>query len=350
METPFQTPSQPQPQSQPKNRTAAWTLAGVVIGFAMPICACLALTAAMFTGIAGLTGSARAAVPNTPLSTGPVHVSGPVTGPAVALIDIVGSIVSGDDSSPLSTDTTAASARLVPLIKDAAKDADVKAIVLRINSPGGSVVPTNEIYRALKEANKPIIAVFGATAASGGYYIAMASQYIVANPDTFTGSIGVILNLQDLEGLYEKVGIRVNAIKSGPYKDIGSTARGLTEEERELLQAIVDETYDTFVGVVAQGRKMSEADVRKVADGRIMTGRQALEAKLVDQLGYEEDGITKAAELGGITGEPRVIRYRSSSALGSFLGGLGRQAILGLLGLPVDEVTNGAPQFEYRWR
>ncbi|MGQ9905232.1 MAG: signal peptide peptidase SppA [Anaerolineae bacterium] len=344
MEPSFQTPP------QPRNRTAAWTLAGVVIGFAMPICACLAMITAVFTGLAGLTAPARAGAPSTPLSTGPVHVSGPTTGPAVAIIDIVGSIISGeDDSSPFSTETVAASAQLVPLIRQAAKDADVKAIVLRINSPGGSVVPTNEIYQALMDADKPIVAVFGATAASGGYYIAMAADHIVANPDTFTGSIGVILSLQDLEGLFEKVGIRVNAIKSGPYKDIGSSARGLTDEERALLQAIVDETYDTFVKVVAQGRKMSEAEVRRIADGRIMTGRQALQAKMVDQLGNLDDGIKKAAELGGITGEPRVIRYRSSSTLTSFLGGLSRQVLFALLGLPIDQSFRSGPELEYRW-
>jgi len=334
---------------QPKNRTAAWTLAGVVIGFAMPICACLAIIAAMFTGLAGLTAPARTGAPSAPLSGGPVHVSGPTSGPAVAIIDIVGGIVGGDDSSPLSTDLVAASARLVPLIRQAAKDTDVKAIVLRINSPGGAVVPTNEIYSALMEANKPIVAVFGATAASGGYYIAMAADHIVANPDTFTGSIGVILSLQDLEGLFEKVGVRVNAIKSGPYKDIGSSARGLTEQERALLQAMVDETYDSFVKVVAQGRRMSEADVRKIADGRIMTGRQALQAKLVDQLGDLDDGVKKAAELGGITGEPRVIRYRSSSTLTSFLGGLSRQVLFAALGLPIDQSFSSGPQLEYRW-
>ncbi|MCS7060091.1 MAG: signal peptide peptidase SppA [Anaerolineae bacterium] len=336
-------------QAQPKNRTAAWTLAGVIIGFAMPVCACLAMIIAVFTGLAGLTGPARTTTSTMPLGGGPVHVSGPTTGPAVAIIDVVGGIVSGDDSTPLSTDTVAASSRIVPLIRQAAKDNDVKAIVLRINSPGGAVVPTNEIYMALKEADKPIVAVFGATAASGGYYIAMAAQHIVANPDTFTGSIGVILSLQDLEGLFEKVGVRVNAIKSGPYKDIGSAARGLTDAERALLQAIVDETYDSFVKVVAEGRKMSEAEVRQIADGRIMTGRQALQAKLVDQLGSLDDGIEKAAELGGITGEPRVIRYRSTSPFTSFLGGLSREVIFTLLGLPADRPAYAAPQLEYRW-
>lgn len=188
---------------------------------------------------------------------------------------------------------------------------EVKAIVLDINSPGGSVGAVQEIYAAIKkvriETKKPFVALFGDVAASGGYYIAAACDKIVAHPGTLTGSIGVIFRIGNVEGLFKKIGIKTEPIKSGRYKDIGSYTRAMTKDERKILQGVIDDVYSQFLEAVSEGRSIPQDKLGIIADGRIFTGRQALEMKMVDMLGSSQDAADLAGELGGIGKNPKII-------------------------------------------
>src|SRR3990167_4683110 len=190
----------------------------------------------------------------------------------------------------------------------------VKAIVLRIDSPGGGVVPSQEIYDAVRrvrtKSNKAVIASMGSVAASGGYYIAAATDRIVANPGTLTGCIGVIMEMANVEGLLQKIGVEGVVVKSGKYKDVGSPLRKMSDEERGLLQTVMDDVHKQFIEAVAEGRSLELKDVQALADGRIFTGRQAKEANLVDELGNLDDAIQLAADVVGIEGEPKVVEQR----------------------------------------
>jgi protease-4 len=187
----------------------------------------------------------------------------------------------------------------------------VKAIVLRIDSPGGGVVPSQEIHDAVQRVRskhkKTVVASMGTVAASGGYYIAAAADRIIANPGTLTGSIGVIMELVNLEGLLKKVGVEGIVVKSGHYKDIGSPFRKMGPDDRRILQSVMDDVHNQFIEAVAEGRSLDVAAVRKLADGRIFTGRQAVDAKLVDELGDLDDAVRIAADMVGIEGEPTVV-------------------------------------------
>ncbi len=208
-------------------------------------------------------------------------------------------------------------------LKRFSENPSVKAIVLRIDTPGGGVVPSQEIYDAIKRVrnknNKAVIASMGSVAASGGYYIAAATDRIVANPGTLTGSIGVIMETANVEGLLQKIGVEGVVIKSGKYKDVGSPLRKMSAEERGLLQAVMDDVHKQFIEAVAEGRSMELKAAQVLADGRIFTGRQAKEAKLVDELGDLEDAIQLAAEVVGIEGEPKVVEPRRRFSLRELL-------------------------------
>ncbi|GAB4577662.1 MAG: hypothetical protein Fur0022_03930 [Anaerolineales bacterium] len=336
-----QLPLPAQNQKNPSNRSALWALVGVFIGFSLPVLTCLGF---FFMFIVGLSaaggGQASTSVPAIP-----IHVSGPLTGPAVAIIEVTGPIVSG--RAPTFSDTAiAASDDVVEVIRWTVQDPDVEAILLVVNSPGGSVVASDVIYNELKNVQKPIVVLFSETAASGGYYISMAGDYIIANPNSLTGSIGVISTFPNAEELLEKVGVEMNVIISGESKDFGSLYREMTPEEQAYWQALIDETYASFVQIVVDGRGLSEEEVRAVADGRVYTGRQALELGLVDALGYEQDAISKAATLGLISGEPRVIRYSTSGGLLSALGGIANPPDMGALALLERLLT---PKMELLW-
>jgi protease-4 len=179
------------------------------------------------------------------------------------------------------------------------------ALLLRIDSPGGTVVDSQEIYAALKKLQEKVkvVASFGNISASGGVYIAMGAEYVMANPGTITGSIGVILRGNNLERLLDKVGVSFKVIKSGPYKDILAFDRELTAPEHQILQDLIDTSYQQFVETVAAGRNLSHDTVRSFADGRVFTGQQALALGLVDKLGTEEDARRWAAELAGLDPE-----------------------------------------------
>ena len=199
-------------------------------------------------------------------------------------------------------------------LKKFAETPSVKAIVLRIDSPGGGVVPSQEIHDAVKRVrnkhNKVVVASMGTVAASGGFYIAVATDRILANPGTLTGSIGVIMELANLEGLLKKIGVESVVVKAGRNKDLGSPFRQMRDEERKLLQAVMDDVHDQFITAVAEGRALKPSDVVPFADGRIFTGRQAKDVKLIDELGDLDDAIRVAADLGGIEGEPKVVEPR----------------------------------------
>lgn len=208
-------------------------------------------------------------------------------------------------------------------LKEHVKDLSVKAIVLRVDSPGGAVAPSQEIYEEVRKAvaKKTVVVSMGSTAASGGYYIASPATRIVANPGTLTGSIGVIMEIPNLEGLMSKIGVKTDVIKSGEHKDIASVFRGIRKEEREILQAILDNVHNQFINAVAEGRRMTLDDVKKIADGRVYTGEQALKAGLVDELGNLEDAIKVAAKLSGIKGEPTVVSKEKKLSLINLLRG-----------------------------
>ncbi|MDI6797770.1 MAG: signal peptide peptidase SppA, partial [Desulfatibacillaceae bacterium] len=213
-----------------------------------------------------------------------------VFGPRVGLIEISGVI----------SDSTF----VVNSLERFAESPDIKAVLLRVDSPGGSIGPSQEIFSQVQKtaAKKPVVASLGSMAASGGYYVSAPATGIMANPGTITGSIGVILSYTNIEGLFDKVGLKPIVIKSGRYKDMGSPFRDITETERELFEEAVMDLYRQFVGDVALGRQMEIAAVEELADGRIFTGSQALELGLVDKIGNLRDALEWAAELGGIEG------------------------------------------------
>ncbi len=217
-------------------------------------------------------------------------------GDRVGVVEVRGVIADSDD--------------IVDALKGFERSSSIKAVVVRIESPGGGVAPSQEIYSAIRKLRevKPVVASLGGVAASGGYYIASACNAVVANPGTITGSIGVIVELGNVEGLLQKLGIQAEVLKAGTYKDMGSPVRPLTREERRLFQEMIDSVHTQFVGAVAAGRGMDLRKVRELADGRIFSGEQARAVGLVDELGGLQDAIALAADRAGLEGEPRVSR------------------------------------------
>lgn len=214
------------------------------------------------------------------------------------------------------------------LLQEAGRDDDVKAVLLRINSPGGEITASDILYHEVKElaAKKPVVAYMDTIGASGGYYIACGATYLMANDTTMTGSIGVIIQSLNYKELLGKVGLDAVVFTSGKFKDMLSPSREMREDERAYIQGMVDEMYDRFVGIVSDARKIPMDELRNgVADGRILTGSTALEAKLIDATGYVEQAYEKAKELAGIA-EARIVRYAPPLGLGSLLGILGSAA------------------------
>lgn len=205
------------------------------------------------------------------------------------------------------------SRRVIHELKEFSRHESVKALVFRIDSPGGGVAASQEIYesvRRVREKGIPVVASMGTVAASGGYYVACAADTIMANPGTTTGSIGVILETIHISELLEKIGVRYEVVKSGRYKDIGSPHRPMTFEDRRQLQSYIDDAYEQFFDVVLKKRAMEKRALQNLADGRVFTGRQAQELGLVDLLGDYQDAIDLAAQMGGIDGEPVVVRMK----------------------------------------
>jgi len=224
-------------------------------------------------------------------------------GNRVALVRVEGPIMDSTD--------------VVDEIKEHVKDHSIKAIILRIDSPGGAVAPSQEIYEEVKKASeeKHVVVSMGSIAASGGYYIAAPADVIIANPGTLTGSIGVIMEIPNLEGLMSKIGISTEVIKSGKHKDMASAFRKMEKEDRDILQGVMDNVHEQFIRAVAEGRKLKIEEIRPIADGRIFSGEQAKGLKLVDEIGALEFAISKAAELAGISGEPEVVSKKEKLSI-----------------------------------
>jgi len=223
---------------------------------------------------------------------------------------------------------------------------NIKSIVLRIESPGGAVGASQEIYQEVKRTSavKPVIASMGSMGTSGGYYAALGANTIIANPGTVTGSIGVIVKFPNLEGLYEKIGYKREVIKSGPLKDVGASNRPMSDKERKLMQDLIDNLYSQFVKDVAAARSMPEETVKELADGRVYSGEQALEIKLIDSLGNFTDAITMAAEMGGLDAKDPQLIYPESDRRFSLFNLLtnAEQSL-------VDNFVPSAPIISFEW-
>jgi protease-4 len=244
-------------------------------------------------------------------------------GQKVAIVEIEGVIVDTTD--------------LVRELREHLENPVVRAVVLRINSPGGVVGPTQEVYSAVQRLReeKPVVASLGAVAASGGYYIAAAADEIYANPGTLTGSIGVIMQLANLEGLFKKIGLDYVVVKAGQHKDIGNPARQMMPEERRIMQALLDDVHAQFIDAVAEGRNLDRKDVVAFSDGRIFSGAQARALGMVDELGGLEDAVEEAARRAGLPEHPPVIRPRRRFSIIDLIGsrlGLADPAGLGAAG------------------
>ena len=236
-------------------------------------------------------------------------------GAKVAVVEVQGVIGVGADRG-LDTES------IIRTLGEYRDDPAVRAVVLRIDSPGGVVAPTQEIFtavRRLREAKKPVVASLGSVAASGGYYVAVSADRIFASPGTLTGSIGVVMQLANVEGLLKKVGVEYVVVKAGTYKDVGNFARAMTPEERRILQSLLDDVYDQFITAVAEGRGLDPQAVRAFAEGRIYSGRQAQGLKMVDEMGGLEDAIEAAAKMAGLPPKPKVIYPRRRFSLRELL-------------------------------
>lgn len=256
-------------------------------------------------------GEGGANVP-TPL-TQKVITSG--SSDVVAIVNLAGEIGEDSSSAPFGGGVVGVSARRTTRLLDKLKEEDqVKAIVLRIDSPGGGVVASDEIYRKVKEVReaKPIVVSMGNVAASGGYYIAAGANQIIANPATLTGSIGVIAQFPEVTGLFEKIGVEMRTFKSGEFKDIGSPNREITPAEVVILNTVTTQAYDQFVTAIAEGRGMDIAKVRTLGDGRVYTGQQAKDNGLVDQLGTLDDAVAVAGKMANVDG-PTISEYSDQS-------------------------------------
>lgn len=262
--------------------------------------------------------------------------------PHVAEVRVRGTIVLRGEAGLL-TGETASAERIVEQLDRVREDPNARALLLRVDSPGGGINAAREIWAAVRrvqESGKPVVAFFEDTAASGGYYISAPADRIVAMPDTITGSIGVIAIIPDLSALYEKLGVRMQVVKSGEFKDMLSSDRPMTPEERALLEQLIAEAYADFVQVVAEGRRLPPEHVRELADGRIYTGRQAQQLGLVDELGGYRDALRIAGELAGLGAEPSVRVYSPQPSFWEALSGVGARVLFGgdrpRLALPVS--------------
>ena len=279
----------------------------------------------MLSVAALITGSKR---PATALPVG--------GGDRVALVKIEGLLVSSE--------------QIVNELNDYAEDGSIKAIIIRIDSPGGGVVVSQEIYNAVKNAKKEgkkIVVSMGTVAASGGYYVAAAADKIVANPGTLTGSIGVKMEFANIEKLLEKVGVKGMIVKAGEYKDIGSPFRDMTDQEKKLLQGVIDDVHSQFIEAVAEGRHLPAADVRAIADGRIFTGRQALDLKLVDQMGDLADSIRIAGDLAGIKGKPKIVEKKKKIP---FLEYLKEESAAWIADVVLKGINRSTASFQYLYQ
>ena len=240
-------------------------------------------------------------------------------GDGVALMPLQGTI-SSSQGTGLFAEQIATPENFKEMLEESARDGSIKAVVIDINSPGGSVVASDEIARAIEEFEKPTVAWVGEMGASGAYYAASSCDYIVADQASVVGSIGVISIFPEYSRLLEKIGVNMTVIKGGEYKDFSTGFRPLTDEETEMMEDMVEEIYDQFLTIVADNRNMSKSYVKSVAEGKIYSGKKAKELGLVDEIGGRDTAIDIAAQMGGIEGEPRVITHRTTGFFEEFIG------------------------------
>lgn len=249
----------------------------------------------------------------------------------IAIFDVEGTILDTGDQTSILNDSTYNHRSFLKKLDMAAEDNQIKGVILRINSPGGGVLESAEVYDKIlevKAAGKPVYVSMGSMAASGGYYISAPADKIFASNETLTGSLGVIMHGYNYEKLAEKYGVQFETIKSGPYKDIMSPTREMTAQERKILQSMVNNMYNEFVRVIAEGRGMSEKEVRKLADGRVYDGRQAKQVNLVDEIGRLDDVIASMKKDLNIK-DAQVIRYTDTTSLNSLLN-MSAQKVMGV--------------------
>jgi protease-4 len=273
----------------------------------------------------------------------------------IAIIDIDGVITGEEGASPLFPHENSV-AETKARLNLARRDPDVRAIVLRVSSPGGEVTGCDIIHhelRRFKEAKKvPVVASIGGTGASGGYYIAVAADAIFANPTAIVGSIGVILQHMDLSRLLEKVGVAFTPVKSGDKKDLSSPFRPMTEDEQRILQKLVEDMYQRFLRVVDDGRDLLSVDeVKALADGRVVSGEEAQRLKLVDRVGYLPDAIEEARRLAAIE-SPTIVRYTRTAKSGANIYSLGSAPApsAGDVHLQLSLSPGESPRLYYLWR
>jgi protease-4 len=224
-------------------------------------------------------------------------------------------VISAEKYSSLLMEETVTPEEMMSQLDEAESNPIVKAILIRVNSPGGSAAASQEIYEELKKVEKPVVVSVSETCASGAYYISTAADRIIANRSSSVGSIGVITKIPNFEGLFEQLGIEYVTIKQGEFKDVGSIDRPITEEEASMLEAQLKEIYEQFISDVADSRGMDISDVRELATGWVFLGTEALDLGLIDEIGNYKDAIEIAAELGGIKGEPVIIKQQYSYSL-----------------------------------
>lgn len=335
-------------EAQPKRGGRGWLIAlSIIVGIVLS-CAILPLGGFALLLVAADGAGAAAAGGVLPASRWEEQTVSGSGLDRIVIIEVSGVIGAPADAFSLQL----SQGSLLSQIRQAARDPLVKAVVLRVESPGGGVVASSELHAALQDlraADKRLVVSMGSVAASGGYYIATPAEKIYANPDTFTGSLGVILSLTNYESAFEKLGLRTYVYKSGELKDIGSPTREPTPEEDAVLQSIVEDAYEGFVRVIMEGRNLPRERVLQIADGRIYTGAQAQELGLVDELGNLDDAIEGAKALAGLE-EALVVRYTESASLRSLL--ISR---LSAPQQPADPLGLRAitspqpPRLEYRW-
>lgn len=266
----------------------------------------------------------------------------------IAWIKVRGVIAQDSNTSAFSRPSGAS--YIAKRIREAAESKNVKAIVLDINSPGGTVASVQNIYGEIlnaKAKGKKVVALFRDVAASGGFYIAMAADKIIAEPGTITGSVGVIMQASNVEGLFNKIGVSISPITSGKHKDIGSSYRAMTAEEKAILQDMVDDTYGQFLEAVKTGRpNVTEEVIKEYTDGRVFTGKKAFELGFIDALGGEEDARLLAGELVGIK-DPKIIGQRSSGAIRDMIVSFGSSMEENSLAKQLQSIST--PSVSYLW-
>ena len=244
--------------------------------------------------------------------TGSVGGSRYISGESIYEIRLEG-VISASKYSGLFGEASITPEEIIEQLKVAQENSNVKAILIRVNSPGGSAAASQEIYEELKKVEKPVVVSVSDICASGAYYVACAADKIVANRSSSVGSIGVIMQITNLEGLYEKIGIKYTTIKQGKYKDVGSPDRPLTAEEKKMLEEQTKKIYQQFISDVAESRRMDIDKVRELATGWVFIGSEAIGLGLIDEIGTYSDAIKLASELGGIEGEPNIISEEEAS-------------------------------------